>query len=567
MSEQQATFCASLVDEWVRAGVTDAVVAPGSRSSPLALALASDARLRVHVHPDERAAGFIALGLALASGRPAIVLTTSGTAAAELHPAVVEAHQAGVPLLVCTADRPPELQDLGAPQTIDQTHLYGRAVRWAITAAAGDGRASWRSTASRAVAEARGAASGGWPGPVHLNLPFRDPLVGAPADLPRGRAGGRPWHAAPPGTDVDEATVRALAGELSGRRGLLVAGGGAGDPAAVHELANRLRWPVLADPRSGSYLPESGTVAHWDAVLRVDTFLAAHRPDVVVRLGAPPASKVLAQWLACLPGPQAQVGRVWTDPERTAGWLVTADPTAFCGRFAAAVAEHDDSGWRAEWTAAGERAADAIAKVLAADEDCSEPRTARDVVAALPDGSTLVVASSMPIRDVEWYAVPRTGLRVLSNRGANGIDGVVSTAVGAALAGPGSTAALVGDIAFLHDTNALLGARDRGVDLVVVVVDNDGGGIFSFLPAAAEVPPATFERLFGTPHGVRVEEIAAAHGIASLAVVDPEALTVAVHSAIQTRGVWLVVVRTDRSRNVRVHDDLHAAVADAVRGG
>ncbi|MGH9164350.1 MAG: 2-succinyl-5-enolpyruvyl-6-hydroxy-3-cyclohexene-1-carboxylic-acid synthase, partial [Acidimicrobiales bacterium] len=333
----QATFCATLVDEWVRGGVAEAVVAPGSRSTPLALALATEPRLRTTVVLDERGAGFVALGLALATGRPVVVLTTSGTAAVNLHPAVVEAHHARVPLLVCTADRPPELHHVGAPQTIAQDRLFEGVLRWAVSPGVADqaGVATWRSLAARAVAEA--TAGPGGPGPVQLNLAFRDPLVGeAGAALPAGRGDGGPWHrvaapvAAPP-ADV----VAALAGH--GGRGVVVAGAGAGDPVAVHALAAALGWPVLADPRSGCRLPVSTTVAAADALLRGGPFPASHRPEVVLRLGAPWASRVVAEWLAGLDVAQYLVDPhgAWLDPDRTASTVVAADPSA----FAAAVVE------------------------------------------------------------------------------------------------------------------------------------------------------------------------------------------------------------------------------------
>ncbi|MGH9245353.1 MAG: 2-succinyl-5-enolpyruvyl-6-hydroxy-3-cyclohexene-1-carboxylic-acid synthase [Acidimicrobiales bacterium] len=568
----QATFCAVLVDEWARAGLTDAVVAPGSRSTPLALAVADDGRIRVHVHHDERAAGFVALGLGLASGHPAIVLTTSGTAAAELHPAIVESHQAGVPLIACTADRPPELQDVGAPQTIDQTHLYGRAVRWfcdpgvAVEGASG----TWRSIGARSVAEAIGG-SGRLPGPVHLNLAFRDPLAGEPAELPEGRSDGAPWHRS---ADVDAspspAGVEDLARVIASRRGVLVVGGDAGDPADIHALAEALDWPVVADPRSGCRLPLVTTIAHADALLRVSNWANAHRPDVVVRLGAPPASKVVGQWLTESDATQAMVAPsgAWWDPDHTAAITVRADPgdvvAALLERGAAGRGRGAPSGWLRDWAAADEATAQAIAAVIADHAEPTEPGIARSTVAALPAGATLVIGSSMPIRDVEWYAAPRDGLRMLSNRGANGIDGVVSTAVGVSLAGPGPTAALVGDIAFLHDANALLAAPRRGIDLTVVVVDNDGGGIFSFLPQAGLLPGDRFEQLFGTPHGVRVEEVAAAYGIEAMAVEEGADVDAAIRRAAAAGGVSLVVARTDRTANVKLHAELTAAVAAAV---
>ena len=561
----QDTFAATLVDEWVRGGLTDAVVAPGSRSTPLAVALARDGRVRLHVVLDERCAGFFAVGLGLASGRPAVVLTTSGTAAAGLHPAVVEAHHARVPLVACTADRPPELHHVGAPQTVEQVGLYGESVRWAFAPGVPDEASapSWRSVAARALIEASDGPAG--PGPVHLNLAFREPLVGEPDRPVGGRPGGGPWHAAAraPGA-VPTEVVAALAS--SGGRGVVVAGAGAGDPAVVHDLAAALGWPVLADPRSGCRLPDATTVAAADALLRVPGFVAAHRPDVVVRLGAPWASRVVGEWLAGLDAVQYLVDPhgAWLDPGRSATTVVAADPTAFAGALAAAGVRPAPPGWLAGWAAAEGAAQDAVDAVVARRTGPTEPAVARAVVDAVAGGGTLVVSSSMPVRDVEWYGRARHGLRVLCNRGANGIDGVVSTALGAAVAGPGPTAVLVGDLAFLHDANALLipPGTGTGVDATVVVVDNDGGGIFSFLPQATVLPPARFERLLGTPHGLDLCQVARAHGVHAETASSVDEVAAAV--AAPPGGLRVVVVRTDRAANVAAHDEIHRAVADAV---
>ena len=564
----QAAFAATLVDEWCRCGVTDAVVAPGSRSTPLALALAADGRLRVHVVLDERSAAFFAVGIGMASGRPAVMLTTSGTAAAELHPAVVEAHQARVPLIACTADRPPELHHVGAPQTIEQANLFVGAVRWAVEPGVARAASSgvWRSLAARSVAEATASRAG--PGPVHLNLAFAEPLVGDAASPAPGRAGGGPWHRAEAGRPAPPAQV--VAELAAGGRGVIVAGAGAGDPAAVNRLATVLGWPLLADPRSGCRLPAPATVAAADALLRVESFAAAHRPDVVVRLGAPWVSRTLADWLARLEVPQYLVDPfgAWLDPARTATTVVAADPTVVCGAVADADVRPAPPAWAAAWRRAEAAAQAAFDRALEGHDEPTEPGVARAVADVVPDGSTVVVASSMPVRDVEWYARPRSGLRVVSNRGANGIDGVTSTALGVAAAGPGPTVGLVGDLAFLHDTNALLVPRGAAEDLqcTVVVVDNDGGGIFSFLPQARHVAPERFEQLLGTPQGVDLARLAAVYGVSTAEVSTADQLGPAVTDCLAAGDVRLVHVRTDRARNVEVHDELHAAVAAALTG-
>jgi 2-succinyl-5-enolpyruvyl-6-hydroxy-3-cyclohexene-1-carboxylate synthase len=565
-ADVQAAFVAALVDEWVRAGVTDAVVAPGSRSTPVLAALAADGRIRLHVVLDERSGGFVALGLGLATGRPALVVTTSGTAAVELHPAVVEADQAGVALLVVTADRPAELHHVGAPQTVEQVGLYGSSPRWAVNPGVADDVAAgtWRSLGARAVAESVHHPAG--PGPVHLNLELREPLLGSPAAVPAGRPGGASWHEVRPPAGVLPApsTVAQLA-DAAGSPGLIVAGAGAPPAPVVLELADALGWPVLADARSGCRVPHPGVVAAADSLLRVPE-VASWRPSTVLRLGQPWASKVLAQWLAALGPATTQVlvdpAGAWSDPDRTAAVVERSRPEALCRavldrRPGAAPATE----WRCRWMAAERAAQRAIDEHLAGVGGLTEAAVARLVVAAVPAGSTLMVSSSMPVRDVEWWGAPRPGLSVVANRGANGIDGVVSTALGVAL-GAGPTTCLVGDLAFLYDAGALLGAAGRPLSLSFVVVDNDGGGIFDFLPQAAALPAERFERLWSTPHGLDLVEVARAYGVAAEAVGDLAALGAALGAPVP--GVRVLVARTDRAGNVAAHDRLNAAVAAAV---
>jgi 2-succinyl-5-enolpyruvyl-6-hydroxy-3-cyclohexene-1-carboxylate synthase len=532
-----ATFCATLVDEWIRLGVRHAVVAPGSRSTPLALALTARDEVAIHVVHDERVAAFVALGLGL-DDVPAVLLCTSGTAAANFHPAVVEAGLSDVPMLVVTADRPPELRDVGAPQTIDQTHLFGRSVRWfhdpGVTDA--DTAPTWRSLAARAFAAAVD-------GPVHLNLPFRDPLVGEPGDLPP-----RARRAAPGRTRREPAPLPA---GLDSPRGVIVAGGRSGVRADdVVALAETTGWPLLADPTSG-IRDREGTITAFDALLRHTGFATDHRPDVVVRVGRPPASKVLTQWIIRSGAAVVQVGGPGViDPDHDV--VATCDVGALAGLTGAR-----GTPWAARWRHGDTRAQAAIEAVLAERADLTEPGVARAIAVALPADVELVVASSMPVRDLEWFGGPRA--RAHANRGANGIDGVVSTALGRALGGR-PVAVLAGDIAFAHDSNALIALPRRGVDLRIVVVDNDGGGIFSFLPQATSLSPERFELLFGTPHGTDVVALAAAHGIPASTVTTPRDLT----DRVGEPGPWLVRVQTDRAENVRVHDELNAAVVAAL---
>jgi 2-succinyl-5-enolpyruvyl-6-hydroxy-3-cyclohexene-1-carboxylate synthase len=557
-NDVQATFAATLVDEWVRDGLTDAVVCPGSRSTPLALALADHPGVRLHVQHDERSGGFLALGLGLASGRPAVVLTTSGTAAAELHPAVVESGLAGVPLLACTADRPPELRDVGAPQAIDQVHLYGRSVRWfgdpGVPDAAGADR--WRPLAARAYAAAVGPPAG----PVQLNLPFREPLVGTPGPLPPPRETGA-WARRPGAAAIAAPHVEVPAGRV-----LVVAGAVPGlDGELVHAAAAARGWPVVAEPRSAAWLPADTSVMHLDAILRSPRAAEALRPDVIVRLGAPGSSRVVNEWLAASGAPEIVLGApAWSDPAGTAALVSNDDPAGFLEAACHASAEPAARGWLDAWQAASTAAAKALADELDGAAPPSEPGVARAVVAGLPDGARLVVSSSMPIRDVERYAAPRAGLTTIANRGANGIDGVVSTALGVALGSAAPTALLVGDIAFLHDSNGLLGAAGRNADLVCVVVDNDGGGIFSFLPQATALAEERFETLFGTPHGLDLAALASAYGVDARRLAPGEAVATAVSRAAEEGGIRVLVVPTDRAANVALHRRLDEAMAAAV---
>jgi 2-succinyl-5-enolpyruvyl-6-hydroxy-3-cyclohexene-1-carboxylate synthase len=567
--DANTAFANALVDEWARGGVQRAVVAPGSRSTPLALALARDARIDVHVVLDERSAGFLALGIAKRTGTAAIVVCTSGTAAANLHPAVVEAHHANVPLLVCTADRPPELRDVGAPQTIEQAGLFGATTRWRHDPGPpdpvgdADAGARWRTLACRALAHAAGAR----PGPVHLNLPFREPLVptGAPLVDAPGRADGRPWVdtiVAPTATS-NEAVDRLDALVERTRRGLVVVGFGAHvDPGALARFATATGWPVLADAVSNARVAPD-VIASYEALLRVPSFASAHLPDVVVRIGAPLTSKAANAWLADVPTVLVDEYDEWLDPARAAQERVVApaapllDALATRHRGTARTA----SDWYATWVDAERRARAAIDRVLDEDDDPCEARIARDVAASVPDGTDLVVASSLPVRALEWCMAPRDGVTVHANRGANGIDGFVSTVLGIARStAPASpTVALLGDLCFLHDTNGLLAAGDANA--VFVVVDNRGGGIFGYLPQH-DLPE--FEDLFATPQGVDLAAVATAHGVYAERVGRASDVPAALKDAIAQGGVRVIVVPVDRDRSAERHRDLWDAVAKDV---
>jgi 2-succinyl-5-enolpyruvyl-6-hydroxy-3-cyclohexene-1-carboxylate synthase len=574
----------TLVDELARNGVTDVVVSPGSRSTALAIAAVRHPGLAVHVRHDERSAGFLALGLARVSSRPAVVVTTSGTAVANLVPAVAEADASGIPLVVLSADRPVELHDVGANQTLAQAALFGRLARWQVDLPAASGVVGepdlWRSTACRVVATARGvgggqaaqAGTGGPAGPVHCNVAFREPTVpalddgrsvAAPYPHPvTGRRGGRPWTEYRAGaTDVD-GLVEELLAAWGDARVVVVAGD---TPHPVVGLDD-LSWPVVAEPTAGPTAVAG--IPHGSLLVGSAAWRGQHRPDVVLRLGHP----TLAQ------GALAQLGEVATvqvtesgvvDPARQATHAVTAAPNAFVaalGRALAARPGHHArvTEWREAWQAAGTRAREVVTAHLDGP-DAPEPAVARRVVTATGT-RPLVVASSLPIRDVADFAAPAadgTG-RVHANRGLAGIDGFVSTAVGVALAA-GPTVALAGDLSFLHDHNGLLVPDAAAVDLDLVIVDNDGGGLFHHVPAV-QVPE--FEHVFATPHGRDLVAVARAAGVAAEAVGIDE---VAGALARPPAGLRVVVVRTDRragaaARNAIRHELDHALSSGSARG-
>ena len=504
----------------------------------MAVALAERGELSIHVVHDERVAAFVALGLGL-DGVPAVLLCTSGTAAVNFHPAVVEAGLSNVPMIVATADRPPESRGIGSPQTIDQLQLYGRSVRWFHDAPPPDDAdpSSWRPLAQRLFSTAD-------VGPVHLNLPFREPLLGTPGELPA------PIESPVP-VPRGHATSGPLDESLDRQRGVIVAGGRHTVPVGeIEALAARLGWPVLADPASGCRSFEQSVTA-FDSLLRHADFAQAHAPEVVVRFGRAPASKVLSQWIVAAGAPVLQIGGPGViDPERNVVAHCTLDDLGSLNGAAG-------TPWLARWRHANTQAEAAIDEALAG-MPLTEPGVARTIATSLDVDVAVVVASSMPVRDLEWFGGPSA--RAHANRGANGIDGVISTALGRALSGR-PTLVLLGDIAFAHDSNALVGLSARDVDLRIVVVDNGGGGIFSFLPQATVLAPDRFEQLFGTPHGTNLEALAGAHGIPARTVTT----SIELADAVRAEGPSVTRVVTDRAENVRHHDLLNAAVAAVQR--
>jgi 2-succinyl-5-enolpyruvyl-6-hydroxy-3-cyclohexene-1-carboxylate synthase len=556
-------FGVTFSDELIRCGLAEVVLAPGSRSTPLAMAFYEaerQRRLRLHVRIDERSASFTALGLAKASRLPVAVLCTSGTAAANFHPAVIEADESGVPLVVLTADRPAELRGIGANQAIDQIKLYGTAVRWFCEAGLPEARPGaaryWRSLACQAWAHAAGRV-GGLPGPVHLNLPFREPLVPGGdepwPESPEGRPGGQPWTRFPDHDAAHDALDLPWT-----ERGVVVCGDGDYDARALVELAGRAGWPVLAEPSSGARRGP-GALSAYQYLLATPEFVRAHQPDLIVSAGRPGLSRPQLAFLkngsarrhvVVAQGP----GR-WADPQRAAtdvaaALRLTGIPDGTGSREA----------WLEGWQRADEAARRAVDAVLDEDECLTEPRLARDLATSLPDGALLWCGSSQPVRDIDCALPPRADLRVLASRGTSGIDGTTSSAIGAALAHGGPAFAVIGDLTFLHDAAGLaLGPDEPRPDLCLVVVNNDGGGIFSALEQAAF--PGPFERLFGTPHGTGLNHLAAAFGLPYQRLERPGDLA----KALQGTGLRVVEAQTSRAGGTELRARLRAAAAAAIR--
>jgi 2-succinyl-5-enolpyruvyl-6-hydroxy-3-cyclohexene-1-carboxylate synthase len=573
----------ALVDELGRSGVTDAVVSPGSRNTPVLLALADAEGIRVHSVVDERTAGFVAVGIAKVTRRAVVLCCTSGSAVAQYLPAVVEAEQAGIPLVLLTGDRPAELREVGAGQTIDQLAALRGSVRWqhelAVDTADAAGTHYARALATRTLLAAEGLGGGSGAGPVHLNVPLREPLAlrEPPAEPPvAARPAGAPWVARTGRLGRPDAdAVRRVGGLLAQHpRAVIVAGRHEQEPRlgpALAALCELLAVPLLADPLSGARRGDA-------AIGRYDALLAAGAepwvPGLVLRLGDLPTSKPLRTWLAGLPAdvPQLHVsadGR-WQDPAGVLSEVVIAEPLAVLEELAPRLAHAPrDRDWLAAWTAAEARIRAAQDAVLdpADAEAPTEPWLARELTALLPPASTLLVAASMPIRDVESYMAPRASVRVLANRGANGIDGTIATAWGLALGrrpGDGDVLVLVGDVALQHDVGSLLAVGRSGVDLTVVLVDNDGGGIFHFLPIGEDRPPEV-ERLVMTPTGLDVPAIVAAAGGTLHPVARRDDLVPALRAATAQRGLSVLHVRTDRDENRALHRALAAAAAEAVQ--
>ncbi len=592
------------IDELARSGISHAVVSPGSRSGPLALAFASDPRITTHVWLDERAAAFFALGLARATRGPVALTCTSGTAVANQLPALVEASHSQIPLVSLTADRPPELQECGAAQTIDQREIFGSAVRWFVQAPLPElsdaAFAHARTLACRAVATATGMP----PGPVHVNLPFRDPLDPRPdrtdqarlAQLgsePRfgregtrgNRSAGPPWVTAEPVRAArlsKDASQRLAAWIAEEPRGWIVAGpleSEEGAAAAVGSLAVTAGWPLLADPlsqlRSGGELHPTLVATH-DAVLRAERFADAHAPRRVLRFGAMPTSKSLRTFLERHPEIEQRVVApyTWLEPTHLAASWIRADAREVASALSSSLAGSSSlrverEGFLRSWVEAGRRAEGILAAELDCREQLSEPGVVRTLASALVAPATLFVASSMPIRDVDAFwpsAGPR--VRMLANRGANGIDGTLACALATARMTPRGESAIgiLGDQALLHDIGSARAARDPSLSATILVIDNDGGGIFEFLPVATSADAQHFEQLFATPHRMDLERLLAGFELPCTRATSPGELRDALRDSLGAPGVQFIRVPTQRGENRELHAKLFARVRETLDG-
>jgi len=573
----------ALVDELARAGVEHACIAPGSRSTPLTLAVARHDTIIPHLHLDERSAAFYALGLAKRTGMPAIVVTTSGTAVANLHPAIVEARQAGVPLIALTADRPAELHGADANQTIDQTKIYGDTPL--AFADLGEPKLeaqplrNLRARADRAVATAIGPP----PGPVQLNAPFAKPLgENQPRPVPEnlderaplgwtGREDGRPLTAIDRSRPMpDEAARQALVNRIEAAQHGLIVAGPARDPhrtgPAIQKLAESTGFPVLADPLSGArFTPgaKATCVPHYDLLLRDDELAEQLEPDLVLRLGRSPTSKHANDYLERhAPSEQIAIGdgSVPKDHRAIASQSIRADPARLVDAIGDELTPDEAKRWRSAWNEPAQR----VRQMLDDEHDSAfEGTLLAEAARAVPDGGQLFVSNSMPVRDLDTFAQPRDApVYAHGNRGASGIDGIVSTALGLAQAHEGPTLAVLGDLALIHDQNGLQQLTRKQHDIVFLVVNNDGGGIFHMLPVREN---EHFDPYFTTPHGLDLGAASNVHGL-DHETVAPDSVPGRLDAALEDACGQILEVRTDRETNRARHADVEARVLEALQG-
>ena len=573
MNNQEALtiYAASFVDELALNGIKHAVVSPGSRSTPLALLLARHPKIKLHLNIDERSAGFFALGLAKAERKPVALLCTSGTAAANFYPAVVEAYHARVPLIVLTADRPHELRDVGAPQAIDQLHMYGSHVKWFAEMAIPENTEPMVRYARTMSARSAATAAQSPCGPVHLNFPLREPLV---PDIDAALA----CFGEKAAFDIESGALTLSASQLekvcltagNAARGMIICGviDQPGLSEAVTALAEKLKWPVLADPlsqvRSGSH-SKANVIECYDTFLRDASVKEAFKPDVVIRFGGMPVSKPLLLFLKQHSGAKHIIvdgGGGWREPAGLAADMIHCDEVFFCRGLEAALPEKDMTEWLSVWRSVNEASRDALSSIRD-EKELDEGKLFLLLNELMPENGRLFSGNSMPIRDLDTFTFSgNKGVRYLANRGANGIDGVVSTALGVSAAEEPAVL-VIGDLSFYHDMNGLLAGKLHGLNLTILLINNDGGGIFSFLPQAEE--KEYFEMLFGTPHGLDFSHAAALYGARYYKPASWDEFGSAFTESFGLPGLKIIEITTDREANVLRHRKLWDSVSREIQ--
>ncbi|TWN78542.1 2-succinyl-5-enolpyruvyl-6-hydroxy-3- cyclohexene-1-carboxylate synthase [Bacillus paralicheniformis] len=563
MTENPITkYIGNFIDELSLAGVTEAVICPGSRSTPLAILAASHPDINVHIHVDERSAAFFAMGMAKAMRKPVALICTSGTAAANFYPAVIEAHYSRIPLIILTADRPHELREVGAPQAIDQQFLFGNFVKFFTDSALPDSHpemlAYIRSLAARAAGEAKKAPRG----PVHINFPLREPLMPNLEDDPFQRLRNGSHVAVESGRfRADRHQLEALSALIKEtEKGMIVCGELQDDNAKAHivSLSQAAGYPILADPlsnlRNGSHSKET-IIDGYDSLLKEEQLKRELMPELVIRFGAMPVSKPLFQLLKQNPSIRQIVvdpDGGWRDPTQLSAHMLHCADEEIAAAVASAVhSEKRSDSWLEKWRFANSRFR-ALLRNLEAEDLTFEGNIYRNLQHLIPENSSLFVGNSMPIRDADtFFENQERSFRIFANRGANGIDGVVSTALGIYAATKEPVTLVIGDLSFYHDLNGLLVSKTLDIPLTVVLVNNDGGGIFSFLPQSAE--ERYFELLFGTPTGLEFEHAAKLYGGRYVCPESSAHFADAYLSSVNRRGLDIIEVKTKRDDRVEQH--------------
>lgn len=559
------SYLSAFVNEMVYSGIEDVVISPGSRSTPLAMMMAEHPKLNVYINVDERSAAFFALGMAKASGNPVAVLCTSGTAAANYYPAIVEAHYSRVPLIILTADRPHELRDVGAPQAIDQIHMYGHHVKWFMEMALPEDTVEMtryvRAVCARAAATAISAPCG----PVHLNFPFREPLVPHLDKDNLFNMGERNdgYVSVEQGVQhLRKEQLDILAEKLqSVSKGIIICGDLYDNDFshAVTQLAERLQFPILADPlsqlRSGTHNSEN-IIDTYDTFLRNNDAKTALKPELIIRFGAMPVSKALTifvkenhdveQWII-------DGGKGWRDPSLLSTKMIYASETAFCYDLMEIIKESPFSDYKEKWLKINSLTKECL-RTINETKDLSEGKLFYILPDILPNGATLFVGNSMPIRDLDtFFHNNNKSIQVMANRGANGIDGTISTALGAATKRQ-PLFLIVGDLTFFHDLNGLMAAKMYDLDITIIVINNNGGGIFSFLPQASY--PKNFEKLFGTPLNLQFEHVVKMYGGSYTLVENWDHFTSSFAQNLGNHGLSVFEIMTNRDKNYKEHREL-----------